>query len=163
MSVDNGVFATSAVLNVVFGTAAVFFYLKMRRERESHMRQLHILYDAYMKARDKLIKPSVSDGHMLNPAFDLEEGNEKVDNTESSDLNGGSDGISEAAIQDSKRPTLSPWNNFSARTGKVVATRGSVKKKKAVRKTDTQGEDSDDIDDDSDDEDTPPGLTHGRE
>ena len=44
-----GIFAVSAVLNVLFGITTVVIIMKLRRERDAHMRQLEILYGAYTK------------------------------------------------------------------------------------------------------------------
>ena len=66
MAIENGIFAVSAVLNVLFGITTVVIIMKLRRERDAHMRQLEILYGAYTKTVAKLKNMDTSkEGHMV--------------------------------------------------------------------------------------------------
>ena len=70
--------AASSVINILLGIGCVFFFLRSRREKESHMRQMSILYNNYMSSLDKLKNvSSVKEGHTINPAFDLQESPKK--------------------------------------------------------------------------------------
>lgn len=156
MAIEDGIFAVSAVLNVLLGITAVGIIMKLRRERDAHMRQLHILYGAYMKSVAKLKNMDTSkEGHIVNPAFegmaprgdDLEAGHGEVsthDLLRQSTID---------LITDEKRQSLSPWNNFSS----SASRRASASDSNPAEGGETVSTWNVDGAEDSDD-DAPPGL-----
>ncbi len=176
MAIEDGIFAVAAVLDVLFGIAFAFVCLRMKRERESHMRQLSILYNNYMTVLDKLKNVNVSqEGHVINPAFEMLDGAAlKADDLEAGLDEGSSDdleaGLDEGSGNDltrqttvellqNKRVSLSPWNNIGGPGRQTRAsTARSLKSKRRstvniAKQPDSKTEDSDDEDD------VPPGLS----
>jgi len=168
MAIEDGIFTVAVILDVLVGIACVIVYLRMKRERESHLRQLSILYNAYMKALDRLKNAKTSEeGHVVNPAFDmLASGRKKDDDLEAGFDADASDGLRRQTtvemIQDSTRASLSPWNAFgganAGRQGKI-ATRGSVHAQRSNKNAGESESEESESEESDDDDDAPPGLS----
>ena len=107
--------------------------LRLKRERESHMRQLSILYNKYMTVLDKLKNVDVSEeGHVINPAFN--------DGVKTDDLEAGIDEeLDDDALKrettldflQAEHASLSPWNNIggSGRHTRATSKRSFIAKR----------------------------------
>lgn len=147
--------AISSTMNVLLGIGCIFFFLRMRREREKHMTQLSILYNSHLSAISRLKNASMpEEGQTINPAFHIH--GEASMNTNKSANDSSQQKSTVDQIQDKSKPSLlSPWNtqksgHVGKRNGKPNSRTNTAGKKNELGIGSANNESSDD--------DMPPGL-----